>query len=92
VATDVRAGLPAGTWVAHKNGWVSDVVLDAALVRPGGAEQSDGEFAISVAVSGKLPNDHSHDLIRSIAGTVWDSIAATDGALADVVQGDEGGL
>jgi beta-lactamase class A len=92
VATDVRAGLPAGTWVAHKNGWVSDVVLDAALVRPGGAEQSDGEFAISVAVSGKLPNDHSHDLIRSIAGTVWDSIVATDGALADVVQGDEGGL
>jgi beta-lactamase class A len=106
VATDVRAGLPAGTWVAHKNGWVSDVVLDAALVRPAGAKRSDGEFAISVAVSGKLPNDHSHDLIRSIAGTVWDSIVATDGAQADVVQdmvqgdmmqgdtvqGDEGGL
>lgn len=99
VATDVRAGLPDGTWVAHKNGWVSNAVLDAALVRPAGGDRPDGEFAISVAVSGRLPNEHAHALIRRIAGTVWDnivdgveSVGSVEGVERRVEQSDEGGL
>jgi beta-lactamase class A len=71
VATDVRPGLPPGTWVAHKNGWVSDTVLDAALVRPGGADDRTGEFALSVAISGERPNERSHELIQALARAVW---------------------
>jgi beta-lactamase class A len=71
VATDIRPGLPSGTWVAHKNGWVSDTVLDAALVRPGGPDDRTGEFVLSVAISGERPNDRSHELIQQIAATVW---------------------
>ncbi|MBO0811062.1 MAG: serine hydrolase [Microlunatus sp.] len=72
VATDIRPGLPAGTWVAHKNGWVSDGVLDAALVRPGGADDPAGQFAFSVAISGTWPNERAHDLIQRLATTIWD--------------------
>jgi beta-lactamase class A len=71
IATDIRPGLPDGTWVAHKNGWVSDAVLDAALVRPAGADDPAGQFAFSVAVSGTWPNDHAHALIQKLAAVVW---------------------
>lgn len=71
IDTDVRGGLPAGVWVAHKNGWVSDAVLDAALVRPAAGGDRSGEFALSAAVSGRLDNEHPHRLIQSLASTVW---------------------
>lgn len=79
VGTDIRAGLPAGTWVAHKNGWVSDGVLDAALVRPGGADDPDGQFAFSVAISGSWPNQRSHQLIQRLATAVWERSPGTLG-------------
>lgn len=69
--TDVRGGLPGGTWVAHKNGWVSDAVLDAALVRPAGGHDRAGEFALTVAVSGRWEEDKMHALIRQVATAVW---------------------
>ncbi|WP_229669798.1 serine hydrolase [Microlunatus endophyticus] len=71
VDTDIRPGLPTGTWVAHKNGWVSDGVLDAALVRPHGGDDPRDQFVLSVAISGAWPNERSHRLIQRIAGTVW---------------------
>jgi beta-lactamase class A len=71
VDTDIRPGLPAGTWVAHKNGWVSDGVLDAALVRPRGGDDPRDQFVLSVAISGAWPNERSHRLIQRIAGAVW---------------------
>lgn len=87
VDTDVRPGLPPGTWVAHKNGWVSDAVHDAALVRPDDAPP----FTLVVLTSGAwadLPagadpdapehqpaieagNDRGHALIRTLASAVW---------------------
>lgn len=80
VTTDVTQGLPTGTWVAHKNGWVSDAVLDAALVRPGGADDSGGEFVLSAAISGRWPNEKSHAVIGRLAGEAWAerAIWATD--------------
>lgn len=69
--TDVRSGLPAGTWVAHKNGWVSDAVLDAALVRPSGVSDRTGEFALTVAISGQWGDEKMHAVVREIAAAVW---------------------
>lgn len=71
MSTDVRGGLPDGTWVAHKNGWVSDAVLDAALVRPSGRDDRRGEFALTVAISGFWEEEKSHGLIRQVAAAVW---------------------
>ncbi len=66
---DVRAGLPPGVWVAHKNGWVSDAVHDAALVRPADAP----EFVLCVATSGVwATEDDGHALIAAIAALVWE--------------------
>lgn len=79
VATDIRPGLPEGTWVAHKNGWVSDGVLDAALVRPGGGDDPGGQFAFSVAISGAWPNENAHQLIQRLARTVWERRAGNAG-------------
>ncbi len=65
---DIRSGLPAGCWVAHKNGWVSDAVHDAALVRPDDA----AEFALAVASSGPWEGeDEGHPLIQQIARAAW---------------------
>jgi beta-lactamase class A len=72
VTTDVTQGLPDGVWIAHKNGWVSDAVLDAALVRPNGADDRTGEFLLSAAISGTWPNDSSHALIGRLAAEVWE--------------------
>lgn len=80
VDTDIRPGLPAGTWVAHKNGWVSDGVLDAALVRPGGGADPQGEFVFSVAISGDWPNERAHQLIRRMAAAVWERRPSTGSA------------
>ncbi|WP_168207516.1 serine hydrolase [Microlunatus elymi] len=72
VNTDIPPGLPDGTWVAHKNGWVSDAVLDAALIRPRGGDDPTEQFVLTAAVSGQWPNDRSHELIRRLAATAWE--------------------
>ncbi|SDT42920.1 serine hydrolase [Microlunatus soli] len=89
VTTDVTQGLPEGTWVAHKNGWVSDAVLDAALIRPGGVDDPEGEFVLSAAVSGRWPNDRSHDVIGRLAAEAWAHRTAwqADSYAADVPVG-----
>ena len=77
VDTDIRPGLPAGTWVAHKNGWVSDGVLDAALVRPAGGADPAGQFVLSVAITGDWPNERAHKLIQRLAAAVWERRPST---------------
>lgn len=76
IDTDVRGGLPPETYVAHKNGWVTGIVHDTALVRPGDAEA----FVLTVATSTDWEEERAHAFIRRIAGLVWDersSLAAT---------------
>ncbi len=68
VATDLRAGLPAGTWVAHKNGWVTDVVHDAGLIRPPDARL----FVLAVATTAPWPNEVAHAFIASITAAAWE--------------------
>lgn len=81
VDTDIRPGLPAGTWVAHKNGWVSDGILDAALVRPAGGADPQGQFAFSVAISGDWPNERCHQLIQRLAAAVWERRPSTSSGI-----------
>ncbi|HEY9293044.1 MAG TPA: serine hydrolase [Microlunatus sp.] len=71
VDTDIRPGLPDGIWVAHKNGWVSDAVLDAALIRPHGGDDPADQFVLTAAVSGEWPSDRQHEVIRRLAYAVW---------------------
>lgn len=70
IGTDLRAGLPSGTWVAHKNGWVDGVVHDAGLVRPIDA----GPFVLVVATTTDWENDTAHALVADVARTVWDEV------------------
>ena len=68
VGTDLRAGLPPGTWVAHKNGWVTDVTHDAGVVRPPDARP----FVLAVATTAPWPAEVAHAFIASITAAVWE--------------------
>ncbi|GAB3757958.1 hypothetical protein GCM10028864_42650 [Microlunatus parietis] len=69
---DLRAGLPAGTWVAHKNGWVTDITHDAGLVRPPDARP----FVLAVATTAPWPSEVAHGFIASLTAAVWEHRAA----------------
>jgi beta-lactamase class A len=71
VVEDLAAGLPVGTRVAHKNGWVRGVRHGAGVVFPDDAPP----FALAVctttpwAVNGH--NDGACQLVAAIARTAW---------------------
>ena len=61
------AGLPAGTRVAHKSGWVEGVSHDAALVEP-----TDGDpFVLVVLTTSELTEGAALDLIADGAAAAW---------------------
>lgn len=60
---DIRAGLPAGTWVAHKNGWVEGIRHDAALVAPDGIDP----YVLVVCTSSELSDEDACALVARIA-------------------------
>jgi beta-lactamase class A len=60
-------GLPAGTRVAHKSGWVEGVSHDAALVEP-----TDGDpFVLVVLTTSELTEGEALDLIADGAAAAW---------------------
>jgi len=65
---EIPAGLPAGTVVAHKTGWVDGLVLhDAAIVYPSG-----GSPYVLVVLTGEIPETpHASKLIADISRLVW---------------------
>lgn len=63
----IPAGLPAGTYVANKTGWVEGVAHDVALVRPAGAEP----YVLAVCTTLDVPEDVAHGLIAEISAAVW---------------------
>jgi len=73
---DLVAGLPAGTRVAHKNGWIDGVRHAAGVVFPDDAPP----FVLAVcattpwAASGH--DDAACQLVARIAGAAWDARAA----------------
>jgi beta-lactamase class A len=68
---DLAAGLPPGTRVAHKNGWVRGVRHAAGLVFPDDAPP----FVLAVCSTTPLavndPDDDACRLVRRIAAAAW---------------------
>jgi beta-lactamase class A len=64
----IPTGLPAGTYVANKTGWVDGVTHDVALVRPVGRPAS----VLVVCTSLEVPETTAHELIARISAVVWE--------------------
>jgi beta-lactamase class A len=62
----IWAGLPAGTAVAGKGGWITKVRHDCALVTPADAPP----YVLAVCTTG-LPDDRALPLIRAYAAASW---------------------
>jgi beta-lactamase class A len=66
----IPAGLPAGTRVFHKTGWIGQVVYhDAALVEPSGKRR----YVLVVLTAGIQKDDDAYTLVRDISRLVFDA-------------------
>lgn len=65
------AGLPAGTHVANKTGWVDGLVHDMAIVRPS-AEQGGDPFALVVLTRTEDSLEVAERRIAGIAAEAWE--------------------
>jgi beta-lactamase class A len=63
----VPAGLPDGTYVAHKTGWVDGVAHDVALVRPDHAPP----YVVAVCTTAPAHEDRLYALNAAISAAVW---------------------
>jgi beta-lactamase class A len=66
---EIPAGLPAGTRVAHKTGWISGVTHDAALVYPPGRKP----YVLVVLTKGIPDRPVAQKLIADISRMVWEN-------------------
>jgi beta-lactamase class A len=69
---EIPAGLPPGTKVAHKTGWITGVTHDAALVYPPGRKP----YVLVVLTRGISDRPVAQRLIADISRMVWDATAA----------------
>ncbi len=67
VDDDIVRGLPAGTRVAHKNGWIKGIHHSAALVVPDDAP----EFVLATCVTAPLDEADGRALLARIAAAAW---------------------
>src|SRR5580765_5493667 len=66
----IPAGLPAGTRVYHKTGWIDEVVYhDAALVEPA----DRGRYVLVVLTSGIPKSQDAYALVRDLSRLVFES-------------------
>lgn len=63
----IPAGLPAGTAVAHKSGWVEGVSHDAAIIYPPDADP----FILVICTTSTLGEQAALDLIADGASAAW---------------------
>ena len=68
---EIPAGLPPGTRVAHKTGWITGVSHDAALIYPPGRKP----YVLVVLTKGIRERPVAQKLIADISRLVWESIA-----------------
>jgi beta-lactamase class A len=66
-AEDLAAGLPPGTRIAHKNGWVDNIRHGVGVVYPDDAPP----YAIAVCTTTELPADDACRLVASISTAAW---------------------
>jgi beta-lactamase class A len=64
---EIPAGVPDGTRVEHKNGWITRVRHDGGIVRPDDADP----FVLSVFTTSDLPDPTAQRLIADIATIAW---------------------
>jgi beta-lactamase class A len=69
----IPAGLPTGTYVANKTGWIEDVTHDAALVRPAWADP----FTLVVLTSLGVPTEEANRRIARVARAVHARLEVT---------------
>jgi len=67
-ADAAAAGLPAGTYFAHKTGWFDGVCHDVGLVRPAG----EPEFVLAILTGAPLDDARAHRLVADSATICWD--------------------
>lgn len=63
----IPAGVPEGTYVANKTGWVEGIAHDMALVRPGG----EPPYVLVVLTSVDVPEDDAQAFIADLSRIVW---------------------
>ena len=77
----IPAGLPAGTPVYHKTGWIGQVVYhDAALVEPA----NGGRYVLVVLTGGIQKDEDAYALVRDLSQLVFQ-------AWSTVIRGQSGG-
>lgn len=69
---EIPAGLPAGTRVAHKTGWITGVTHDAAIVYPPDRKP----YVLVVLTKGIRERPVAQKLIANISRLVWDATVA----------------
>lgn len=69
---EIPAGLPAGTRVAHKTGWITGVLHDAALVYP----PERRPYVLVVLTKGIRDREVARTLIADISRMVWERATA----------------
>lgn len=67
---EIPAGLPKGVRVAHKTGWITGVLHDAAVVFPEGRDP----FVLVVLTRGIAEEAKARALIADIARLTWDAL------------------
>jgi beta-lactamase class A len=65
----IPAGLPAGTYVANKTGWVEGITHDLALVRPGGRPP----YVVVVLTTVEVPEGDGQSFIADLSRVVWEA-------------------
>ncbi len=68
---EIPAGLPAGTRVAHKTGWITGVSHDAAVVYPPGQKP----YVLVVLTKGISERPVAQKLIADISRLIWEAAA-----------------
>jgi beta-lactamase class A len=64
---EIPAGLPPGTRVAHKTGWITGTLHDAALVYP----PNRGPYVLVILTRGIMDENAARGLIVDISRLVW---------------------
>jgi len=65
----IPAGLPPGTKVYHKTGWITEIYHDAAIVEP-----ATGRRYVLIALTGGIQKEaDAHALVRDISKLIFDS-------------------
>jgi beta-lactamase class A len=71
--TEIPAGLPAGTKVAHKTGWITGVLHDAAIIYPPGRRP----YILVVLTRGITDRTQAQRLIADISRLVYTQVMAS---------------